>query len=108
MELALALGYPLRLLGAVMDGQEFAEWYAYFQVEGRMPRSRRDRHGSLVAAVMNGPLTRPGKRLWAAADLADPDPWAALSAGAAKPETRRVSPALRMKAMHNAQKRGGK
>lgn len=108
MELALALGYPLRLLGAVMDGQEFAEWYAYFQVEGRMPRSRRDRHGSVVAAVMNGPLTRRDKRLWAAADFAEPDPWAALNAKPAKQEARRTSPALRMKAMHNAQKRGGK
>ncbi|MGH6625141.1 MAG: phage tail assembly protein T [Burkholderiaceae bacterium] len=59
-----------------MTAHEFGEWQVYFRNEQQHPAADRLHHAQLLAAAHNGPLSRPDKRLWRAADLMPPDPWA--------------------------------
>ncbi len=68
-----------------MGAREFGEWMVFFQREHLHPAADRLRHAQQLAAAHNGPLSRPDKRLWGAADLMPADPWALPPAPPAPP-----------------------
>ena len=60
-----------------MTAQEFGEWEAFFLAEQLHPSAQRVRYARLLAAVHNGPVTRPGvSDLFTSADFLPADPWA--------------------------------
>jgi hypothetical protein len=59
-----------------MSAQEFAQWRAYMDAHHIGPGWQALRHAQLQAAAANGPLVKPDKQPWVAADFMPPDPWA--------------------------------
>ncbi len=59
-----------------MTAQEFGEWMAWFQMEEQLPVMDRMRHAQLLAAAMNGGVTRQAGGLFRASELVRLDPWA--------------------------------
>lgn len=59
-----------------MTAQEFGEWQAWYDREQQQASAVQLQHAQLLAAIMNGPLTRPSGGLFRAAEFMVPDPWA--------------------------------
>lgn len=58
-----------------MGSSEFGHWLEFLAAEELGPDADRNRWGQLMAALMNGPLTRKDKGLWKAAEFL-PKPFA--------------------------------
>jgi hypothetical protein len=58
-----------------MTAQEFGEWQAWYIREQMHPQVDRLRHAQLLAATMNGQLTRKSGGMFTAAEFMGDDPW---------------------------------
>jgi hypothetical protein len=59
-----------------MTAQEFTEWSVWCRLEEEGPAADRLRHGQLVAATMNGAVTRKVGGMFRASELIALEPWA--------------------------------
>jgi hypothetical protein len=57
-----------------VSAEEFAEWSEMFSAEELHPNAERVRHAQLLAALANGELRHPSKKMFAAQDFMR-DPW---------------------------------
>lgn len=58
-----------------LGAQEFVQWMQWMQAEQVGPDWDALRHAELLAAVANGAVVKPDKRMFTAADFQRPDPW---------------------------------
>lgn len=58
-----------------MSAQEFGEWRAWYIAEQQHPQAERLRHAQLLAATMNGAMTRKSGGMFTGAELMGADPW---------------------------------
>lgn len=59
-----------------MSAEEFGEWQVMFNTEQLHPANERLQHAQVLAALHNGPLSKPDKTLWQASRFLDLTPWA--------------------------------
>ncbi len=60
-----------------MTAHEFGEWQVIFRNEQQHPAAEGLRHAQLMAATLNGPVTRSSGGMFTAAELMGADRWAA-------------------------------
>lgn len=58
-----------------MTAEEFGEWKIWMAKEQQHPAAQRARHAQLLAASMNGAVTRKSGGLFSAAEFFDAIPW---------------------------------
>lgn len=58
-----------------MTAEEFGEWKIWLAKEQQHPAAQRARHAQMLAATMNGAVTRKSGGLFSAAEFFDASPW---------------------------------